>query len=481
MSDERPRIVLLIGTGWGVRTFLQTDVLPALAERARVSVLAAAGLCDGLRRQFPDLDPAPLAAFDPHRGRFGRFYERHNHHFLWLSRTGTRRINQQLQRRQLRGRKLARWWILRLLAVLGASRRSLERLRRAERTAFFADYPEAARYASLLRRLAPRLVVSTVPHVAVELPPVLVAQDLGIATAAWINSWDNLTSKGAYPAVYDHYLTWSERMLEELRRYYPESAGRPLAAVGVPHFDWYRDEAMCWSRDELCRRLDLDPGRPLVLYATATPQLAPYEHRTVARLARDLAALPERPQLLVRLHPADPGTRFEGLDLGPEVRLQAPGTGAGALHRFCPTAEENRRLVSTIRHADVVVNLASTITLEAAICDRPTINVAYDLGPEPRWGRIIERYYDTFDHYRTVVDLGAVRLARSPRALVAALQHYLAHPESERAARRRLVELWCGEVDGGAGRRLARAIFAAAAVPAGNAAELRSAIAVHGG
>ena len=449
-------IVLLVSSGWGVRTFLQTEVLPELRKHARVVLFCAPDLMPPLRERFGDEVPIePLHPFDPLAGAYGRAYRRRNHRFFRTSSTATRRLKQADYRKTLAGRKALAFDLLELEARLFPRRDGLPR----ERALLVRDYPHAAEYGRRLRDAS--LVVSTLPHSHDEAPPAVVAQHLGIKAAAWINSWDNLTSKPAYFTGYDHYFVWSDRMRSELLRYYPEAAGGTVDVTGVPHFDWYRCPAMRMSREELCAIHGFDPRRPIVLYGTATPHLAPAEHLVVQRLARDLAESESSPQLLVRLHPGESGGRFHGWQPGPGVAFQRPGErGRGSLAGYCPTREENRELVGTIQNADVVVNLASTLTLDAALCDRPAVNVAFDLSPEASFQNAISQYYTHYDHYRTVVESGAVRLADSPEELMSHVSAYLRDPGLEREGRKRLVDLWCGPFDGGSGRRLAGALLA---------------------
>lgn len=473
MTEPLPTIALLVSTGWGVRSFLQTEVLTRLRERARVLVLASPLLVEPLRRQLGEaVAVEPLLPFDPRQGAYGRAYERRNAYFERLSTTGTRRFREREHRQGLRGRWRDRIRLQRLKmeAALLASPAAMASLAEKERSLFFREYPHVDDYERLFARLGVALVVSTVPHVPAEAPPVLVARRRGIPALAWINSWDNLTSKPAYYSGYDRYLVWSERMREEVLRYYPEAGGRPVVATGVPHFDWYRRPEMRWTREELFARLGLDPARPLILHAAATPHLAPAEHQIARRLAEEVEAgrLPRRPQLLVRLHPGDAGRRFLDLPRNGSVRLHVPGErGGGQLAAFCPTPEDNRELVSSVAHADVVVNLASTITLEAALLDRPVVNLAYDPRPGEDLQRLARRFYDVYDHFRTVVECGAVRLAGSDEELLARIRTYLEEPALDREGRRRIVELWCDPFDGRASERLARSLLEAAGMEAG--------------
>src|SRR5947207_7070970 len=144
LHRERPGIVLLIASGWGVRTFLQTEVLPLLQRNARVAVLASPDLVEPLRQFLgPSCPVEPLLPFDPAAGEYGRIYRRRDFYFRRLSRTGSRRANAAWYRRSLRGRwrDLLKVHALELEASLFSNRRALARLAQQEQAAFFREYP----------------------------------------------------------------------------------------------------------------------------------------------------------------------------------------------------------------------------------------------------------------------------------------------------------------------------------------------------
>jgi hypothetical protein len=464
--STKKTIILLTSKGWGMRTFLQTDVLPYLQPRVRVVLLSSSTLVNTLKQTLgAAADIVPLKLFEHTQGAYGRTYKRRNHYFLHLSRTSTRLAKLHRYRQTLKGRwhDLIRFFLLSIEAELLTNPTSLSLLVKREQYLFHKEFAHLVRYyEDVFQSYQPDLVVSTVPHVPEEAPPVLVARHLGIKVACWINSWDNLYSKAAYFTQYDHYFVWSERMRQELLRYYPETHGKSITVTGVPHFDWYHMPEMLLPREKFCQQLQLDSKRPIILYATATPYLAPAEDLIVKRLATDLEK-PEfsvRPQMILRLHPGEAGGRFKDHQFGRSVRVQIPNKrGNGKLDKFYPTTKENQEFVNTIAHADVVINLASTITLDAAICDRPVINIAYDLSPNLRYQARLNQYYTEYDHYQTVLQCGAVRLARSHEELLSHIKTYLLHPEFEREGRKKLVGLWCGPNDGRAGKRLATSIL----------------------
>lgn len=467
-------IALVISSGWGVRTFLQTQVWPKLRAEVDLIIIASPELIPGLRESLGQHVPIePLQPFDHTQGEYGRIYLRRNYYFIELSRTQSRSAKLRRYRQSLVGRKrkVIRSYLLEAEAKVLANRGSLRSLFRRELEAFYRDYAHIGFYQKIFERYQPDLILATVPHVPLEAPPILVAQRMGIKTVCWINSWDNLTTKAAYFAEYDHYFVWSEQMRRELIRYYPEVGDQPITATGVPHFDWYQSTGMALSRSEFCKLSGLDPARPIILYATATPYLAPAEDKVVKQLAENLPSNSRgvKSQLIIRVHPADDGSRLKDHPFDSSVKIQIPGkAGGGDIFSFHPSTEDNREFVNSIRHADVVVNLASTITLDASFCDRPVITVAFDPIPDQRYQAAINDYHTRYEHYQTAIQRRAVRIAHSHQELLSLIRVYLDHPELDHEGRKSLAELWCGPCDGKAGLHLARALLDA--LPASEAA-----------
>ena len=90
-----------------------------------------------------------------------------------------------------------------------------------------------------------------------------------------------------------------------------------------------------------------------------------------------------RCKLVIRPHPLfDNGEEADQLRrLGPRVFVQR--TGNAGLARTARTQNERQitECVNTFRHSDVVVNLSSTVTVDAAFFDHPVVNLDFD--PEP--------------------------------------------------------------------------------------------------
>jgi hypothetical protein len=310
-----------------------------------------------------------------------------------------------------------------------------------------------------LRELAPRFLWSTTSTSRFELPYVLAARDLGIPTLCSILGFDNLTTRSALP-VFDRYLVWSDAMKRELRSLYPAVAEADVMVTGTPQFDFHRRPGCRWTREATLRHLGVPAGARYFLYAGGGESLMPAEPELVAELARRMAAddALRDSWLVMRLHPQDDGRRWESLVApGSKIVLSPavePQPDDEAWKRTRP--EEQDRLISSLLHAEACVNIASTITLDAAILDRPVIGIEFSgVASSPR-----ELMYAAYGatHYRPIVVSGGLEIARDWDALLESMRLATTRPERLREARARMVREVCGTVDGQSTRRVVDAV-----------------------
>lgn len=294
-------------------------------------------------------------------------------------------------------------------------------------------------------------------------PVVRAARELGVPTATFIFSWDNLTSKGRIAMPFDHYLVWSEVMREELLHYYPDVRPERVHVVGTPQFDPYADASILEPRERWLRGIGADPRKPLVCYSGGDHGTCPDDPAHVELV---LDAVGDRATVLLRPAPVDSGERYRDLRARrPELVYAQPAwkhAVPGDWIQVIPTAADVAFLANLTAHADVNVNMASTMTLDFAIHDRPVVNIAIDVTDPPRFGAPYWNYYYEFDHYRPVVQLGAARVARTRDELSSALAAYLADPSLDAAARRRFVALEIGQPIGAASQTIVERLAAIA-------------------
>jgi hypothetical protein len=112
-----------------------------------------------------------------------------------------------------------------------------------------------------------------------------------------------------------------------------------------------------------------------------------------------------------------------------------------------------------LRHAAAGVNVASTISLELGMFGRPAINVGYNPPGTDRSEVEYARYY-RFDHYRPLVERGAVVVAGSEQEMDSLLRRALVDPDPMAAGGRAFVASMFGEtLDGRSAQRVADALL----------------------
>jgi hypothetical protein len=318
------------------------------------------------------------------------------------------------------------------------------------------------------------LVTSNPGLILAEVPLLRTAARRGVWTAAIDPSWDNFTNKLLPIRPVDRLLVWNDLMKQQaidLHGYQPSA----IRVVGTPQWDRYFRDGVTTSREAFFRRIGADPGRLLITVTTTPRPLYPHHDHVLRVLVQAIRAgrLSRPAQVLVRLHPRDERTHYAEFESTPEVILEKPfreTVRAGDGLAVDVTSDSQQHLADTLRHSDVIVNVASTIAIEAAIFDTPIVNVSFDGEAESPFEKSARRYY-RFTHYVNITRHGAVRVAASPDELVSHVGRYLAEPALDADARRKMALEQCQFLDGCAAERVAETLIDDLTRVTGRAAE----------
>lgn len=453
---NRVHIVIVVPRGEVIRNFLYSKTLDVLTKRARVSVLSVVH-DQRFTEYFSDMceQVFPLEKIKEHRvvRLLRQLLEYSHERYMWSQPAQTRWRKREA--RYISRAAKSKWMVKKTIANMFGNQLGLQILSQLEHAASRALEP-TDRYIKLWQELQPDVVFNgSHIHSPAAVLPVQAASRLGIKTATFVFSWDNLTSRGRIFLPYDHYLMWNTKMQKQLLELYPRLRPEQVTVTGTPQFDYHFDPDYFWTREEFCRRVGADPDRPIVAYTTGMVHYMPEEPRIVAGIADMLQEMGDggSPQLLVRVYPKDTSGRFEKLKrerpniLFPEVPWEQKW--------MTPHHTDLPLLTNTLRHAAVGINVASTVSLELAMLDKPVINVGYnppsvDISPVN-----YAEYYD-FDHYRPVVESGAVKVARSEEDMRCMILRSLEEPQADSAARRRFIQqMFDDTLDGCSGERVA--------------------------
>jgi hypothetical protein len=459
MKPNPLRVIYTLPDGQQVAALLRTDLFRELTSTPNVRWLLLSHLADqpAFRRQFdhPHVEVHRLPRLvPPFVDRQIEFLRREFIHHRLDPETG------RILHQRARAVEPKRYWVHRPLAWLLSWLPGNDPF-----LAWLQDWLTRSREVELaLEALQPDAVV--LGSGAVKFPDVAVARFARLRRLPLfgiIHSWDNLAIKG--PTVKcDQIAVWNRHMVQhalQLFRYRPEQ----VAVTGPCQFDVYGRGEPRISRSEFLARIGFTQERRLLSYTTMPPMStnfsAHFVHQIAEWIGRDELAIPC--QLLVRLHPQDNPELYADCQRLPHVHIEAPGRFRApthwrqAIYYYDPTDADVQHLRDTLWFSDVVLNLGSTITLEAIALDRPVVNLAYN-PPSSSWPVSIGDYY-RLTHYRPVTESGAVRLATSADDLKAALNEALLHPERRREARRALYADMVTYTDGGCAVRLACAIL----------------------
>jgi hypothetical protein len=452
--------LILLPDGVGIRNFLLGPFLRLLSSRAAVTVLHPIpdDMLPAYSRDFngnvqwSSLLPyreSPFNTFLRNSTSFAHFY-----HFNTQGMQYMRDLPVRGGLKMRTGRRLARCAGRCLANPRGIALLEKWQFQRAAATA------EVAHYRNLLNRLKPSVLFCSHQRPTEAVPAVLAARSLGIPTAVFIFSWDNLSSKSRVVAPYDHYLVWSPLMKREMGQFYPEVSPDRVHIVGTPQFDPYNDPHILMSREEFFRWLGGDPTRPVLCYSGSDIITAPDDQYYIEILMEEIRAghIKRNPQVVLRPAPVDSGSRFENVrQKFPELIYKAPDWARsrnGSWTGIIPLPDDVKALANLTYHCDLNLNVSSTMTLDFALRDKPVVNIAFDVTQPPPFGVPIWEFHFRFEHYVPVVQLGAARFAKSPVDLVRHINDYLENPSLDRQGRRKFAELEVGAPLGQASTRI---------------------------
>jgi len=453
-------VAVLVPDGVGVRNFVLGRFLNELAASFRPHVFHY--IPDHLLPHYADrtddsVEWYPMAPYLQHPAALVLQYTLGYGHMYWAN---TNAMQRALGRRVKGGLK-SKLFVhsTRLAGRVGAALNCMNAIENMH-CRVVEPRPEVGHYRDLFRRIQPEVLFCSHQRPTTVLPAVLAARSLGIPTATFIFSWDNLSSKGRIAAPFDHYLVWSDHMRQELLQFYPHVPHENVHIVGTPQFDPYVDRSLLWSREEFCRRVGADPSRKLICYSGGDSGTCPEDPKHVELLMSQVRSglIRGNPEVLLRPVPVDDGRRYDGVcSRYPELkRLQPQWVHAepGNWAKVVPLADDVQFLANLTHHSDMNINLGSTMSLDFGMHDKPVVNVAFDMSDPPLFGMPVYDYYYCYEHFQPVLAFGATRIARSPEQLAEHVNAYLENPALDREGRRRLVELQIDVPLGESGRRI---------------------------
>ena len=297
--------------------------------------------------------------------------------------------------------------------------------------------------------------------------------------AAYVLSWDNTTVRGLGVNLSDRIMVWSDVMKNELIRLHRISPQK-VTVTGVPHYDHYLENpSSLMDKPELGRLFGFDPAKRLLFLGTKSPNTFLYNPDIARVICESIRGgrLPGNCHLVVRLHPiylrrkhGKPQFETEMIeweDLQAEyggvcLTVDTPAAYDGNLNFFMPD-DEIIKLGSLLKHSAVVINMFSTLNIEASIFDVPTVNAAFQFHHKRPPGDKMARFDLTYDeiqtHNQRIIRSGGTVVVHSAEKMIENIQYYLKNPTLCAGGRKRIVNSECRTNLGSAGKAVGETIL----------------------
>jgi len=320
-------------------------------------------------------------------------------------------------------RMLQRLFTLRATRALLRHRSTLAAWRRLE----VVGRP-SRRVRALLEEIRPDVVLvspTVWPKEPVEADYLRAARSLRIPTIGYLNSWDNLTSKGTIHVLPDVYVVWNDALAQEAVEIH--DVPRDLIRItGAAHLDRFFELEPTTTREEICRRMGAAPELPYVVYLCSSRTLISTELAVAESLADAMAKRfgSGAPTLMVRPHPTNPGPWQDyerpGIVVYPKQGDQAD------------SPESWQEYYDQLSGAACVFGLNTTAFLESVVAHRPCLTIVAD------------EFYDTqgrTGHFRHLLAANFLEIARDADEVAERVASILAGAD-EKASGRRFFTEW---------------------------------------
>jgi len=316
-----------------------------------------------------------------------------------------------------------------MLIVTHSSNIGLKRIRRkikeSERKTLYYHQCLAT-----LQKENPAIVFSTNQRLSTSIAPLLAAQDLGITTATFIFSWDNLP-KATMVVETDYYFVWSEHMKKELRFYYPYINENQIIVTGTPQFESHFDDSKLIPKQKFFETYQLDLNKKYICYSGNDITTCPDDSQyllDVAKAVRFLNTQGHSLGIIFRRCPVDFSNRYDKtledykdiiVPIAPKWERKGEMWNA-----VLPTPEDLILQMNTIEHSDFVINLGSSMVFDYVARHKSCAYINYNVANKEKKDWSVAKIYN-FVHFRSMPNKKTVHWIDNSQCIVSVIQKAL--------------------------------------------------------
>jgi CDP-glycerol glycerophosphotransferase (TagB/SpsB family) len=283
------------------------------------------------------------------------------------------------------------------------------------------------------------------------------AKRRNIKIIGMVRSWDNLSSHGLLRVVPD-VLFLQNKFLFDMAVQYQDIKESICKIIGVPHYDIVRNlNKIIRPKAEVFKELGLDPNKKLIFFGAMGNFLFIHEDEMPKVFDSIIAnrGFGDDIQLLYRAHPKFGLKLMENSHLS-NITFDVSGK---YFNQFSIDNDENNKLLNIIHHSDVVLTVASTIAIDAAVLNKPIVCINFDGQTEYKdvvYWESVRRFFDHYTHFEALISTGGVTIAKDQKELIDSVKDAIKSPSKNEKERAKIVELFVAPLDGKASQRLSK-------------------------
>ena len=238
------------------------------------------------------------------------------------------------------------------------------------------------------------------------LAPLLAANDLGIPTAAFIFSWDNLP-KATMVVNTDYYFVWSDYMKNELLKYYPQIQNSQIKITGTPQFEVHFLEKTKIEKEKFYQDFNLESKRHYLCYSGDDITTAPHDELYLLHTAKAVSKMNSEGYnlgIIFRRSPVDLSKRYDPI-LAEYKDIIVPIEPlwekiSDSWDAILPTKQDLKLQSNIIQHTFMVVNVASSMVFDYISYGKPCAYIHYN-PTEIEWIKDTRSIY-RYIHFRSM-------------------------------------------------------------------------------
>jgi hypothetical protein len=268
-----------------------------------------------------------------------------------------------------------------------------------------------------------------------------------------VRSWDNLNNHGLLALVPDVFY-FQNIFLEEMAEKFQAISLKRIQhkRVGLPHYDLYKHlDSHIKPKEIFEKEVGIDPGKTLVFFGGSDVFIDEADIPHTLNKAIEEGAI-QNAQIWYRPHPSSSvdieSVRKLSHVIVDDVFKRSQEGGAAF--------SDTDRFINILHHSSVIINVASTLSIDAAVFDKPAVCIDYDgeANNQPYWNSV-HVLYKHWDHYQRLMSTGGAEQATSAEELIKMVNEAIENPQKGAAGRKKIIETFVDTFDGKSGKRLA--------------------------